>query len=92
MRLIGRERLASLSQEGGDTAKWIISWVAEIRDAHWKRPADVVVQFPRALQRSDGTFLFPIRQRPVAVHVLMVFPQGLALVLAVRVLEAANEH
>lgn len=67
-------------------AKWVPGWVAELRDAHWKRPSDVVGQFPKARQENDGTFLFPIAGRPAGIHALIVFPRGLVLILSVKVL------
>ena len=92
MRLIGRAKLVPLSQQDRDTARWVASWIAELRDAHWKRPADVAGQFPRARQQHDGTFLFPVPQRQVGIHVLVAFSQGVALIVAIKVFEAANGH
>jgi mRNA interferase HigB len=91
VRLIGRAKLVPLSQQDRDTAKWVASWIAEVRDAHWKRPADVAAQFPKVCQQEDGTFLFPVPRRHVGIHVLIVFSRGVALIVAIRVIEAANE-
>jgi mRNA-degrading endonuclease HigB of HigAB toxin-antitoxin module len=90
VRLIGREKLVPLGERNPDTAKWVASWIVELRDAHWKRPADVAGQFPKASQQNDGTFLFPVPQCQLGVHVLMAFSHGLALITAIRILEAAN--
>jgi len=92
VRLIGREKLVPLGEQDRNTAKWVASWIAEIRDAHWKRPADVAGQFPKARQQNDGTFLFPVPQRQIGIHVLMAFSQGVALIIAIRVFEVANGH
>ena len=92
MRLIGREKLMTLGEQDRDTAKWVVSWIAELRDAHWKRPADVTGQFPRARQQDDGSFVFPVPRRQVGINVLMAFSRGLALVLAIKGLKATNGH
>lgn len=91
MRLIGRAKLAPLARDR-DTAKWVVGWAAEVRDAQWKRPADVAKQFPSVLHNTDGTFLFRVPQRSLGVRVLVAFTEGVALVVAVRVFEVANEH
>ena len=80
----------AFSEQDRDTAKWVMSWIAELRDAHWKRATDVTGQFPKALQQKDGTFLFPVPQRPIGVHVLIAFSRGLVLVLAIKGLKATN--
>jgi mRNA-degrading endonuclease HigB of HigAB toxin-antitoxin module len=92
VRLIGRAKLVPLSEQDRDTAKWVASWIAELRDAHWKRPSDVALQFPKACQRNDGTFIFPVPRRPVGIHVLIAFSRGVALIIAIRDIEAANGH
>jgi hypothetical protein len=92
VRLIGRAKLASLSERDGETAKWIAGWIGELRVASWKRPTDVRGQFPRAFQRSDGTFLFPVLQHQVGIDVLIDFSQSVALIVAIKILEDANGH
>ncbi|MDX2142510.1 MAG: hypothetical protein SFV19_04070 [Rhodospirillaceae bacterium] len=92
MRLIGREKLLPLQSCDRATAKWVVNWTAEIRDAHWKRASDVIDQFPRTLHQADGTFLFLLPQREVGIQVLMVFPRGVALIVEIKTLEAANEY
>ena len=90
MRLIGRARLTSLSGQDRDTARWIANWTTELRDAHWKRPADVAAQFPGVCRQDNGTFLFPVPRREARIHVVMEFSRGVALILAVEVLEVID--
>lgn len=87
MRLIGRARLASLSGQDRDTARWVANWTTEIRDAHWKRPADVAAQFPGVRRQGDGTFLFRVPRRQASIQVLMAFTRGVALILAVEAID-----
>lgn len=86
MRLIGRAKLVALGEQDRDTAKWVANWVAELRDAHWKRPADVIAQFPKVRQQKNGTFLFPVPKCQVGIHVLIAFSLGVALIIAIRIL------
>ncbi len=92
MRLIGREKLKPLSEQGRDTGKWVAIWIAELRDAHWKRPTDVAGQFPRVHQENDGTFLFPVPRCQLGIHVVMTFSREVALIVAIRGLDVVNGH
>lgn len=91
MRLVGRGKLLTLSKHNEVAAQWVSNWIAAIGDAHWKRPADVVKQFPRAIQQDEKTFLFPVGPRLAEVHLLITFAYGVALVTTIRMLNAANE-
>lgn len=90
MRLIGRERLASLSERNQKAAKWVAGWIGELRAAHWKRPADIRGQFPRALQRANGTFFFPVSQQHVGIDVLIDFSTSIVLISAIINIEDSN--
>jgi mRNA-degrading endonuclease HigB of HigAB toxin-antitoxin module len=92
VRLIGRGKLASLSERDQQTAKWVAAWISELRIASWKRPADIRGQFPKASRQTDGTFLFPVLQKNVGICVLIDFSQGVALVVAIRILETSNGY
>jgi len=91
LRLIGTPKLIPLRKDPS-TAKWVVSWAAEVRDAQWKRPADIEKQFPSVLHEMDGAFLFRVPEHPLRVRVLVAFAEGVAVVVAVRVFEVANEH
>lgn len=88
MRLIGRLKLEPLSVTH---PTWVNSWVAEVCNATWKCPSDVSGQFPKA-SYHEGCFLFPVSKSQIAVHVFIAFAQGVALVVAVKTLQAANGH
>ena len=92
MRLIGREHLVSLSALSPESAKWVSSWVAELRGANWRQPSDVVGQFPKAYQYENGGFLFPTPPHRIGVYVLVAFSQGVIIVLSLITLEASNDH
>lgn len=88
--MIGRAKLAALGEQDREIARWIANWVAELRDAHWKRPADIAGHFPKARLQSDGTFLFPIADREFEIHVMIAFPRGIALILSIKLFDVAN--
>lgn len=92
MRLISREKLLPLSKQDLQTARWVASWVTELRDAHWKRPADITGQFPKVRQQVDGTFLFPVPQHQLGIHLVIAFSLGVALIVAIKAFEVANEY
>ncbi len=87
MRLIGRTKLAPLAVSDSETGKWIANWIKELEYAHWKHPSDVSSQFPRSYRDSDSRFIFPLLHRPTGVEVLIAFPQGTALITAIKSLE-----
>lgn len=80
MRLIGRESLREVSREA-TSRQWVIHWTSELANAHWKRPNDVLQQFPKCVQRPDGSFAFPVKGGPVAIATVFHFPLGIALIL-----------
>lgn len=92
MRLIGCEKLAWAKSIGIDVDKWVLSWAAEVRSAHWKHPSDVCEQFPNACRKSDSLFLFPVSKCSLAIQVLIAFPQGIALIQDFKSSEDTNEH
>lgn len=90
MRLIGRAKLASLSERDRETAKWVASWIAELREANWRRPADVGRRFPKASEQNDGTILFPVPKHRVGIQVLIGFSYNVVLITSVKDVESAN--
>ena len=82
MRLIGREKLRPLSGTGEQNEKWVLNWKSEVMSAHWKLPADVMKQFPKAKRDGDGdgNFVFPVGDCNWTIHLLITFSQGVALV------------
>ena len=80
MRLIGREKLCQLKGKGEGVEKWAKSWVAEVLDARWHQPADVIEQFPNADHQAQDHFLFPIGDCQFAIRLQIAFAQGIALI------------
>lgn len=84
MRLVGREKLVTLTERNKKAAKWVTSWMAELRDAHWKRPSDVMGQFPNVRCQNDGGFVFPVPHCEIGIHVLIAFAPGVVLIAAIE--------
>lgn len=78
MRLIGREKLNRLRGKGAEV--WARAWVAEVAEAHWRKPDDVTEQFPNAHHQGHDCFLFPIGHCQLAIQLRIAFAQGIALI------------
>lgn len=87
MRLIGREKLCSLTTAGEHVKKWVLSWAAEIANANWKHASEVSAQFPNVRQGEDGYFFFPVNGCTCVICLLIAFPQRVALIAALEVEE-----
>lgn len=84
MRLLGRERLCCVKDNGRDAEKWLRSWTAEVMAAHWKHPVDVNHQFPNARHQGQGRFLFRVGSSKLTINLLIAFPQGVALITELK--------
>ena len=67
MRLIGREKLLHLG-ENEEATKWLRHWIAEVRDANWKRAGDVCAQFPNAQLKGGNSIMFTNRKSNLAIE------------------------
>ena len=81
MRLIGKSSLQKLPVNNDDVNRWINIWCAEMSHAHWKDPADVTKQFPRAIKKDSSSFAFPIGDYGQFITVSFLFPQGVAVIV-----------
>jgi mRNA interferase HigB len=52
-----------------------------VANAHWRRPEDVISQFPNARARAGGDFVFPIGTSGYWLRLQVAFAQGVALIL-----------
>lgn len=77
MRLIGRSKLNHSSQ---DATAWMKAWAADVIQAQWKGPDDVIRQFPKVRISVPGTFLFSVGDYKLQLKITIAFPQGIALV------------
>lgn len=84
LRLIGRHMLSVLGDQSEPARKWLVSWISELADAQWMRPADVGSQFPKAKSIDDSTFCFPVTGLLVEIQVLISFSSGVVLITALK--------
>ena len=77
MRLIGRNKLNHSSH---DAMAWMKVWAADVIQAQWKEPEDVIRQFPKAKISVPGNFLFNVGEYQLQLQITIAFPQGIALV------------
>jgi hypothetical protein len=83
VRLIGREKLQALRQNGTEADKWVRAWMTEVVNAHWKCPGDVTAQFPNVVQEGR-IFVFPVLSLTWSIDMLIAFPSETALVMDLR--------
>jgi mRNA-degrading endonuclease HigB of HigAB toxin-antitoxin module len=82
MHLLGRDTLNVLQKRNEMLDKWLAAWVCEFVHARWWCSADVLSQFPKVQERSDGLFLFQTEPKGYCIEVQIAFPQGIALITA----------
>ncbi|MGE8453941.1 MAG: type II toxin-antitoxin system HigB family toxin [Pseudomonadales bacterium] len=78
MKLIGRDKLKHGAQ---DVDRWLCAWCSEVAHANWRRPEDVIEQFPNVRTRPGGDFLFPIGTSGYCLLLQVAFAHGIALIL-----------
>lgn len=84
MRLIGKKQIQDLICTDSDISSWISAWVAELRSANWKQPADVTEQFPNVHQPSAEYFIFPVGNSDKRIHLKIAFQQGIAMITDIQ--------
>ena len=80
MKILGLARLDCL-QAIESTRTWLVAWTNEVRQATWRQPTDVLVQFPSAQPLETNRILFLCTGTRGAIEVQFAFPQGIALVI-----------
>jgi mRNA-degrading endonuclease HigB of HigAB toxin-antitoxin module len=91
LRVIGRCKLNLIRRTDEPLRKWLVSWLAEIENANWRRPSDVIGQFPKAqMGLSDNRFVFSAERHRAEIHVIIGFSRGVALITAVKISEVSD--
>lgn len=83
MRLLGREKLPPLLNEGEHIRKWVCAWVSEIGHARWKLAAELLEQYPNALVKGEDTFYFSVCGTGKFLELKVAFAQGIAVITAI---------
>lgn len=88
MKLVGKDKLQDIltSTDPADEwdQVWVKSWVAEMLNANWKRPNDILNQFPNVRITPDDYYVFPINDREREVYTQIAFQQGITIITAIR--------
>lgn len=82
MRLIGREKLLPLKEQGSRVKTWLTVWTAEVTQAHWTNSGDLLREFPKARDMGDDIFQFNVGDEDIAVNVLISFTHSTALIIS----------
>lgn len=83
MKLIGLEKTVTI--KGELTEKWLLSWIAEIREARWRHASDILKQFPRAHMKEESCFEFYVKDTSWTICLQIAFAQGIAVIKEVKV-------
>ncbi|ENX12337.1 hypothetical protein F895_03267 [Acinetobacter sp. CIP 64.2] len=88
MKLLGLDKISVIECE--IAKKWLISWISEIRDAHWRHAEDIVKQFPRVSLLENHCFVFSIHNSNWVICLQIAFAQGIAVIKDVNIKDAIN--
>lgn len=87
MKILGLNHVAPLHSHD-QMRVWIGAWVAEVRQANWKRAADVIAHFPSAIQLNFNRFRFVSQEPRASLEVAVAYPQNIVLIVSADV----NHH
>ncbi|MBJ8504111.1 type II toxin-antitoxin system HigB family toxin [Acinetobacter seifertii] len=88
MKLLGLDKITVI--EGEFAKKWLMSWISEIRDAHWRHAEDIVKQFPRVSILENHCFEFSIHNSNWVICLQIAFAQRVAIIKDVTAKDAIN--
>ena len=88
MKLLGLDKIMGIECEFAQ--KWLISWISEIRDAHWRHADDIVKQFPKVAVLGNHCFEFSIHNSKWVICLQIAFAQKIAIVKDVNIKDAIN--
>jgi len=88
MKLLGLDKITVIECEFAK--KWLMSWISEIRDAHWRHTEDIVKQFPRVSILENHCFEFSIYNSNWVICLQIAFAQRVAIIKDVNAKDAIN--
>jgi len=88
MKILGLDKIEVIECELAQ--KWLISWISEIRDAHWRHAEDIVKQFPRVSILQHHCFEFSIHNSKWVICLQIAFAQRVAIIKEVNIKDAIN--
>jgi mRNA-degrading endonuclease HigB of HigAB toxin-antitoxin module len=84
MRLLGRNHLQKIRGLNAQTDSWLTTWASEVANANWKAPVDLVKQYRSVVEQGASTYLFQIGAFDGFIELQVAFPQGIALITAIK--------
>lgn len=82
MKLIGLEKILPVRDDLAK--KWLLSWIAEVREAGWRQASDILNQYPKACMKDQGCFEFSINNTQWIICLQVAFSQGIAIIKDVK--------
>ena len=84
MRLLGRNHRQKIRGLDAQTDSWLTIWASEVSNASWKAPVDLVKQYRSVVEQDASTYLFQIGAFDGFIELQVAFPQGVALITAIK--------
>lgn len=81
MQLTGQLRLKEFQTTYRDAAKWIDSWVADVRKSAWQGPAEIKRIYPKASILPRNVYIFDVKGNKYRLETQIDFPIQLVHVL-----------
>jgi mRNA-degrading endonuclease HigB of HigAB toxin-antitoxin module len=83
MKILGLDKITVIECEYAK--KWLISWISEIRDAHWRHAEDIEKQFPKVSLLENHCFEFLIHNSNWVICLQIAFAQRIAIIKDVNI-------
>jgi mRNA interferase HigB len=80
MKVIGLKILDEFAIQHGDIRGQISAWVAEIKIANWKTPAEIRARFAQASFLSDNRVVFNIKGNRYRLEVKVSYKNEIVLI------------
>lgn len=80
MRLIGKEKLMPLQNNGEEIQQWLSTWVSEVLYANWEHERMLLQRYPNAIVKGGSMYSFKIGSSKFEVSVKIAFVQKVVLI------------
>ncbi len=80
MNLYGQNIIFAYMQEHADVRGQLISWIAEVEEAEWKRPLDIKARYPSASILPGNIVIFDIKGDSYRLKVKVAYKTGHVIV------------
>jgi mRNA interferase HigB len=80
MKIVGRSRLQEFCREFTEARAWVECWLAEVEEAEWQGPQDVLARYTSASLGEGKHIRFFIGNTSYSILVLVPFRTGVVVI------------